>query len=149
MDTAQVVEKQIYIKARPETIFPFFTDPDKMVQWKGVSATLEPHNGGLYRVSINDKSVARGQYVEITPYERIVFTWGWEGENSPLAPGASTVEVLFTAEEDGTTVTLRHYLPADQTEQHLAGWNHYLPRLVAAAEGQQINPDPWATETSK
>lgn len=74
MNTAQVVEKAVYIKARPETIFPFFTDPDKMVQWKGMTATLEPRNGGVYRVAINDKNVARGQYVEIIPFERIVFT---------------------------------------------------------------------------
>lgn len=143
-----MVEKAIYIKARPEIIFPFFTDPDKMVQWKGMTATLEPRNGGVYRVVINDKNVARGQYVEIIPFERIVFTWGWEGDNSRLAPGASTVEVLLVPDDEGTTVTLRHYLPADQMEQHLVGWNHYLPRLAVAVEGGSMEPDPWGTATS-
>ncbi len=36
------VEKEVRIAARPETIFPFFTDPEQMVRWKGTSATRDP-----------------------------------------------------------------------------------------------------------
>jgi uncharacterized protein YndB with AHSA1/START domain len=37
-----VFEQEMYIEANPETVFSFLTDPDKMVRWMGVSATLEP-----------------------------------------------------------------------------------------------------------
>ena len=59
------VEREVRIAARPETIFPFFTDPAKMVRWKGVHATLDPRPGGIYRVDVTGRNVAKGEYVEV------------------------------------------------------------------------------------
>ena len=73
---ADVVRREIRIAAAPETVFPYFTDPLRMVRWKGRKATLEPTPGGVYRVEIRDDHVAVGEFVEVTPYARIVFTWG-------------------------------------------------------------------------
>ena len=56
------VEKEVRIAARPETIFPFFTDPEQMVRWKGTSATLDPTPGGTYRVSVTGRDVVKGKY---------------------------------------------------------------------------------------
>ena len=139
------VEREIRISARPETIFPFFTDPAKMIRWKGAHATLDPRLGGVYRVDLNGHDVVRGEYLEIVPYSRVVFTWGWEAEGNPVPPGTSTVEVTLVADGDGTIVRLRHLgLPADTHAPHAAGWDHYLPRLVTVAEGRDPGPDPWA-----
>ena len=139
-----VLERQIRISARPETVFSFFTDPAKMVRWKGIRAKLDPRPGGVYRVEINGRDVALGKYVEIVPYSRIVFTWGWEGENSPLPPGSTTVEIALTPDGDGTLVRLRHLgLPPEQQEVHAQGWDHFLPRLSQVAEGLEPGPDPW------
>ena len=146
MDTSvsDVVERQIRIAARPETVFSFFTDPVKMKQWKGINAILDPQPGGIYRVEINGRDVARGEYVEVVPYRRVVFTWGWEGENSPLAQGSTTVEVSLIADGAGTIVRLRHLdLPPDQRASQVEGWDHFLPRLTLAAEGHDPGPDPW------
>ncbi len=100
-----VLEREVRIKARPETIFAFLTDPEKIVRWKGIHAQLDPRAGGAYRVEINHKTVISGKYVEVTPYRRVVFTWGWEGDGSPLPPGASTVEI--TPVPDGTAAIAR------------------------------------------
>ena len=78
-------------RGTPEVIFGFFTDPAKMVQWKGTEAMLDPRPGGTYRVNVTGREIARGEYLEITPYTRIVFTWGWE--EGPITPGSTTVEV--------------------------------------------------------
>ena len=51
----QALEKEVRIEARPETVFPFFTDPAKMTRWKGRSATLDPRPGGTYRVDVNGR----------------------------------------------------------------------------------------------
>lgn len=140
-----VVEREIRIAARPEIVFSFFTDPAKMIRWKGKSATLDPKPGGIYRVDIDGRNVARGEYVELVPYRRVVFTWGWEGDNSPLPPGSSTVEISLTADGDGTIVRLRHFnLPEKEVQGHTEGWDHFLPRLQKAAEGRDPGPDPWA-----
>ena len=77
----------------------------------------------------------------------MVFTWGWEGEDSPLPPGASTVEISLIAEGEGTLVRLRHLgLPGGQHTVHAEGWDHFLPRLIASVEGSDRGPDPPATQ---
>jgi uncharacterized protein YndB with AHSA1/START domain len=137
-----VLEREIHISARPETIFSFFTDPEKLIRWKGIQAQLDVRPGGIYRVDINGRDVARGEYVEIVPYTRIVFTWGWEGEGSPLPPGTTTVEISLIPGESGTLVRLRHLgLPSDQRKVHADGWDFYLSRLIQAVEGRQISQD--------
>jgi uncharacterized protein YndB with AHSA1/START domain len=88
-EVAAVVEREIRIAARPETVFDFFVDPEKMVRWKGRRAELDPRPGGVYRVDINDQAIARGEYVEIDAPNRVVFTWGWEGNGIPVPPGSS------------------------------------------------------------
>ena len=137
------VEKEVRIAARPETIFPFFTDPEQMVRWKGTSATLHPTPGGTYRVSVTGHDVVKGKYVEVTPYSRVVFTWGWEGDGQAVPPGSSTVEITLQPDGDETIVRLRHYgLPAGERPQHLEGWVHYLDRLSQVAEGRDPGTDP-------
>ena len=139
------VQREVRIAARQETIFPFFTDPEKMMRWKGVSVTLDPRPGGVYLVSMNDRDIASGHYVEVVPFSRVVFTWGWEGEDSVVPPGSSTVEISLIPDGDGTIVRLRHTgLPEDQRAPHSEGWDHYMERLAIAGEGRDPGPDPWA-----
>jgi len=102
------IEREVRVEATPETIFPFFTDPAKMVLWKGNSATLDPKPGGVYRVDVTGRDIARGEYVEVTPPSKVVFTWGWEGDGHPVPPGSSTVEISLIPDGQATM------------EQHLA-----------------------------
>ena len=138
------VEREVQIDASPETVFAFFTDPAKMVRWKGSSATLDPRPGGVYRVEMNEQAIALGEYVEIDPPHRVVFTWGWEGGFGSLEPGQSTVEITLTPVGGGTLVHLVHSgLPTQESaEAHGQGWDQYMPRLAIAATGGDAGPDP-------
>ncbi|HKV44787.1 MAG TPA: SRPBCC domain-containing protein, partial [bacterium] len=107
-DEATVIRRVIRIAARPEIVFAFFTDPEKMVRWKGRRAVLDPRVGGIYRVDINGRDIAMGEFVEIVPYRRVVFTWGWEGGGPAVPPGSSTVEITLAPDGDGTILTLIH-----------------------------------------
>lgn len=89
---AETIRREIRIAAAPETVFTFFTDPARMTRWKGREAELDARPGGKYRVAIRDDHVALGEFVEVTPYTRVVFTWGWE-QGIEVPPGSSTVEV--------------------------------------------------------
>lgn len=143
-ETTDSIERVVRIAASPETVFAFFVDPVKMVRWQGTTAVLDPRPGGLYRLNVTGVNVAAGEYVEVTPYSRVVFTWGWEGEGSPVPPGSSTVEVTLIPDGDGTIVRLRHYgLPSPEREVHADGWQHYLARLEVAATGGDPGPDPF------
>ena len=107
-ETAAVVEREISIAADPDTVFDFFTDPDRMIQWMGRKAELDPRPGGIFRVDLNGKHISRGEFVEVERPNRIVFTFGWEGDTSIVKPGASTVEVTLTAEDSGTLMRFVH-----------------------------------------
>ena len=75
--------------------------------------------------------------VELDPPRRVVFTWGWEG-NDDVPPGSSTVEVTLTPDGEATILRLVHRdLPEEQRAEHDGGWKHFLPRLAdAAARGE-------------
>jgi uncharacterized protein YndB with AHSA1/START domain len=142
---AEAVVREIWIGAPPETVFAYLVDAEKFARWKGRSADLDPTPGGRFRVTIDGQNTAAGRYLEIQPFRRVVFTFGWEGEGSPLPPGASTVEITLVPEDSGTRLRLRHWgLPEALRARHAEGWEHYLPRLASAASGSDPGPDPWA-----
>jgi uncharacterized protein YndB with AHSA1/START domain len=142
---AEAVVREIWIGAPPETVFAYLVDAEKFARWKGRSADLDPRPGGRFRVTIDGQNIAAGRYLEIEPFRKVVFTFGWEGEGSPVPPGASTVEITLVPENAGTRLRLRHMgLPEALRARHAEGWEHYLPRLASAASGSDPGPDPWA-----
>jgi uncharacterized protein YndB with AHSA1/START domain len=146
-EAAAAVEREIRVDAAPETVFDFFTDPDKMIQWMGRHAELEPSPGGTFRVDINGRDIASGAYVVVDPPRRVVFTWGWESEENRTRPGTSTVEVSLESAGEGTVVRLLHRDLATEESRanHGHGWIHYLERLAVAAPGGDPGADPWST----
>ena len=139
-----VVRHEVRVAAAPERVFSYFTDPMKMVQWMGIEATLDPRPGGACRIDING-SMVLGEYVQIDPHWRIVFTWGFEQELFAVPPQSTAVEVSFTPDGDDTIVRLTHCrLPDGSIEFHQAGWEHYLARLAVAAAGGDPGADPFA-----
>ena len=144
-----VIEHELRVAARPETVFAFFTDPAKMVQWMGAQATLDPRPGGVCRIGFQPTAAegefaVAGEFVEIEPYTRIVFTWGWENRVLGLPPRSSAVEVTLTPDGEETILRLTHRrLPSAVVAFHRDGWGHHLPRLAIAAAGGDPGHDPW------
>ena len=141
-----LVEREIRVEAPPETVFGFFTEPDKLARWLGTGATLDPRPGGVFSVSMVADFSVTGEFVEVEPYRRVVFTWGYNsalpGEPvNPLPPGSSTVEVELVPDGDGTLVRLAHRAPPRLAPFHQAGWDNYLARLAVAAGGGTPEPD--------
>jgi uncharacterized protein YndB with AHSA1/START domain len=147
--TEQVtIERELEIAASPETVWAFLVDPEKAVRWMGVSARLDPRPGGEYRVVVLPGHTASGEFVELDPPRRLVFTWGWEPEGDEpnvVPPGSSTIEIELVPRGDRTLLRFTHRdLPtAASAESHGHGWDHYLGRLEAASAGRDPGPDPW------
>jgi uncharacterized protein YndB with AHSA1/START domain len=134
--TATTVEREVRVAARPETVFPYFTDPERMRRWMGRTISLDPRPGGALRIDYNGEDIVSGAYVELDPPRRVVFTWGWEAPGDPVPPGASTVDVTLTPLDDGaaTLVRLVHRdLAPESVDGHAIGWDQFLPALVSAA----------------
>lgn len=153
------VQVSVQIAARADEIFPYFTDPARHVQWMGSHADLDPVPGGRYRVQMPDGFRAAGEFVELDPPHRLVFTWGFAdedavkrskseqvaaGNGNPMPAGSSRVTVTLEPEDDGTRLTLRHeHLPNEQLRDgHQTAWETYLPRLITSVAGQDAGADP-------
>ena len=137
------VHREVVVDAPPEVVFAYFTEPERMQRWMGVSVDLAPRPGGGLSVDVNGRDVGRGEFVEVVPYSRVVFTWGWDSPGHPVPPGSSTVEVTLRPQDGGTVVHLRHTgLPESARADHGKGWEHYLSRLRVAAPGGDPGPDP-------
>ncbi len=142
----KVVEQTLRISARPETVWRYWTDPERMCEWWGAAADLDPRPGGTCVVEMEGAGVMRGEYLELVPHERIVFTFGWEATEGapPLPPGSTRVEITLTDDAGDTILTLRHTgIPAAASDEHRAGWALFLPRLVdavnaAADKGKRV-----------
>jgi len=130
--------REIAIAASPQTVFAYLTEEAKLKEWFGEVIEAEARPGGIFRVAKKDGTAdMRGEFVELVPHSKVVFTWGGiEG----LDPGDSTVEILLQPKGEGTHLTLRHYnvrlkLAADSFGE---GWKeHALPLLKDVCEGRQ------------
>jgi uncharacterized protein YndB with AHSA1/START domain len=143
---AEVVTYEVVVPAAPDEVFRWFVEPDLLVRWIGVQATLEPRPGGSFRFEIAAGEWCTGSYVEVVPGRRVVFTWGWESGAIPVPPGSSTVEVDLLAHGEGTRVCLVHRgLAPEWRPLHAEGWSRFLPRLAAVVAGRDPGPDPSRT----
>jgi uncharacterized protein YndB with AHSA1/START domain len=140
------VERELEIAASPETVWALLTDPREATRWMGRAAEFDLRPGGRYRVEVIPDNVASGEFVEIEPLQRLVYTWGWErGSASSVPPGSTTIEFELVASGEGTLLRFRHSdLPgAESAASHGHGWDHYLGRLAVVARGDDPGEDPW------
>ncbi len=129
-----------------ETIFGFWTDPDRLVRWMGRRAEIEPSLGGLFIVDLTGDDIVFGRVVLIEPPYRLDLAWGWGGEREPsIDPGSSRVELTL---EDGPTETNLHLthrdVPRSHVEWQATFWKHHLDRLELAATGEAVPPPSWS-----
>lgn len=136
--TEIVVEQRI--AASPATVYEYLTDSDKWTAWLGGAADLDATVGGIFSMLMPDGMHARGQYVELVPDERVVFTWGWV-DRPGIPPGSTTVEIDLIPADGRTVLVLTHRsLPHDEAPLHHAGWATFLPRLARLAIGEDPGP---------
>jgi uncharacterized protein YndB with AHSA1/START domain len=139
LSTPIVVER--VIAAPPSVVYAYLTESEKWARWQGVGATIQSTPGGVFALTMPAGATAQGEFVDLVPGQRVVFTWGWVGHPS-VPPGSTTVEIELIAEGSSTRIRLTHTgLPPEEVPIHAAGWNRYLPRLAMVSEGFDPGPD--------
>jgi uncharacterized protein YndB with AHSA1/START domain len=127
------------LKAPAEKVFTAWTDPEKIVRWFGpaetesgsVRADMDVRVGGRYRFNFKtvdgESHEVGGEYKEVVPNERLVFSWAWHS-----TPERETlVTITLKADGDGTLLTLLHERLFDQKARdgHNRGWTGTLEKL--------------------
>ena len=131
-----------HIAASPSTVYQYLTESEKWSQWQGESASLDSRPGGIFSMIMGNGMNARGQFVELVPDKRVVFTWGWI-DRPGIPPGSTTVAIELNEDAGGTLLVLTHReIPVDEAAMQKMGWTHYLPRLAIVAAGEDPGPDP-------
>ena len=134
------LEIKRFINAPRERVYAAWTDPAQLRQWFG-PATAETDNliadvrpGGEFRWDLRNcdgkKMTIRGEYREVQPGKRIVFTWQWQ-DDEDWKDCVSVVTVELSDRDGGTEVRLTHdQLPsAESRDRHNEGWNSVLDKL--------------------
>ncbi|MDZ7690946.1 MAG: SRPBCC domain-containing protein [Balneolaceae bacterium] len=123
------------INADRKTVFEALTNSTIMQKWfyagaDGWSATVknDPVVGGSYQIDMhgqNETYSHEGEYKEIVPNEKLVFTWNSKAVQDTL------VTITLTEVKKNTEVTLTHeFLPnAEMKENHTKGWTQILTHL--------------------
>ena len=131
--------REVVINASPETIFPYLTEELKMKEWFGEIVEADAQPSGIFHIGTLDGMHCRGEYIEIKPFEKVVFTWGGVAD---IKPGESTVEITLNPEGKLTRLILRHYNIPNQKgfDSFGEGWReHALPLLKSISEGKKVD----------
>lgn len=129
-----VIEIRRRLPAQVDEVFRWWTDPELLREWMTpvgtVDAEVDLRVGGRLRIVMRgDGRVIEhtGEYLEIDPPRRIVFTWVSPYTGS--VPSVITVE-LEPAGDDATDLRLVHSrLPDEAARRHRGGWDAMLDRL--------------------
>lgn len=143
----KLVEERMFIAASPARVYALLTDAELLVEWMAPTADLNAVPGGALRWTHENGDSVVGTFVELVPARRIVFTYGWDREDVRIPPGSTTVEIDLRPRDGGTDLRLVHRgLAGPMADAHGGGWDNYLARLTAVAEGRDPSRDALANE---
>lgn len=124
------------LPATPADVFAAWTDPDSLKEWMcpgtvtSATATLDLRVGGRFRIVMhreNSDTVHVGEYREISPPTRLVFTWQSDG----TLQQETLVTIELSPKGKHTELVLVHeLLPTEHsTAQHRDGWQTIVEKL--------------------
>jgi uncharacterized protein YndB with AHSA1/START domain len=143
------IEREMFVDASPEIVFDVVSNPEHVAQWWSDAADFppEPGPGGWIAFGDPDQGGTRVRFTvaEASPYSRFAFRWT-HADGHDAAPGNSNL-VVFELEPLGTGTMVRfaesgfrergwdEAMVRERHADHTSGWELFLPRLVAYAEG--------------
>jgi uncharacterized protein YndB with AHSA1/START domain len=120
------LNRTVVIKAKPETVFRFFTDSARWASWWGAGSTIDATPGGKVYIRHPNGIEALGEVLEVRDGERIAFTYGF-ASGKPMPPGSSRVTIRLDPDEAGTRLHLLHeFAEASPRDEHVQGWRFQL-----------------------
>jgi uncharacterized protein YndB with AHSA1/START domain len=150
-DDATLIVRRV-LNAPPERAFRAWTSPEHVQQWMrpqpGMVVPLvimELRVGGKYRIqtrtSDGEYFTAVGVFQEVTPPERLVYTWDWEKDGSGTEfgdvegkPSLVTVEFLKHGEQTQFVLTHSRFAAVASRDNHARGWGDIVESFATLVE---------------
>jgi len=129
-----------FINVPADRVYNAWTDPAQLREWFGPenvrtrNITVDACIGGKYRWDLTspdgEEMSAFGEYKELVPGRKIVFTWQWDDDEA-WENRTSVVTIELFERQGGTELRLMHeQLPSEESrDRHNEGWSSLLDRL--------------------
>jgi len=140
-------------RASPARLFKAWTEPDEIRAWFGggpgnvAKATIDLRVGGSWRFVFkgapNAINALHGEYIEIVPNQRLVFSWVHQkmsesGALEETAPSQVTVELASSGA--GAKMTIRHEgIVLESGRIGVSeGWSYGLSSLITMLKDEKL-----------
>lgn len=139
-----------FIRAPQARVYALWTNPAEMDKWNVPEGMTVPEAeqdirvGGKFRAVLMEadgtRHTAVGEYREVTPPERLVYTHAWltDDETNGRTTPQTIVTVEFLTENDGTRVVLTQTGFANKASRdgHEGGWSSTLDQFARMFRGE-------------
>ncbi len=151
-DNATLVLRRL-LKAPQERAFKAWTSPEHIQQWMrpepGMVVPLvrmDLRVGGKFRIQMKNPEgeyfTAVGEFREVNPPERLVYTWDWEKDGGGTEFGEVegktsliTVQFLKRGEQTEFVMTHTRFATVQSRDGHAEGWTRALESFAEFLEG--------------
>jgi uncharacterized protein YndB with AHSA1/START domain len=150
-DDATLIVKRV-LNATAERAFQAWTSPEHIQQWMRPEpgmvvplASMDLRVGGKFRIQMKmpdgEFFTAVGEFREVKPPERLVYTWDWEKDGGGTEfgevegkPSLITVEFLKRGEQTELVLTHSRFASVESRDNHANGWGKIAESFAGFVE---------------
>ncbi len=145
-DTKNAMTIRRTINASRQKVFDAWTQPEHLKNWWRANPTwqteiaeVDLRVGGKYRLGMRDPAqdgpfVCFGEFVEIAPPDKLVYTWSWETPGMEVGETLVTVEFIERGEATELVLTHERFPDAQAATRHNQGWSGCINELIEFIE---------------
>ena len=159
MEANQVAAVKIEksFSASVDRVYHAWTDPENLKQWwkpmgnKLTEVVNQLEKGGRieYKFEVEDGEslVITGEYIEVIPNVKLVYTWNWQKEDRPGKDGQYKLMVYFRSSRFGSSIEIfqENNNSPEYIYPHQPGWEEALKHL---AEYVDSRDDPQSADAA-
>jgi uncharacterized protein YndB with AHSA1/START domain len=149
------IEREIHVDASPEVVFEVISRPEHIREWWSAETDLEPVPGESGVLVWGDETTPRANVVPITVVAAEpprLFSFRWTHPDGAVAAPGNSLLVTFELVPSGTGTVLRLTetgfremgwevaVLEEQYQEHVEGWNTFVPRIAETAARLAATP---------